>query len=244
MHRTTASIARSWSVAHDGVTSGRSCGKGGSRLGPSACGCHSRTWVSTAGSAASQTPSDVRSRRARPGAPSATPEFPSDMLSDAHLPVTTAATTPKQARETTPPADAPPDDSPLLGLPRRSSGGRGGSGPALHRAQAQTVAARAAPGDQAPPPAGEREPRPPHPEAPIPGPALRPFHRAPGPLTPGSVESAWMDPSTDGPLTPGRPAIGPRNRPRRCGCGSRCRGGGSGSGLRRSFGETRNGSCH
>jgi len=108
MHRTTASIARSWSVAHDGVTSGRSCGKGGSRLGPSACGCHSRTWVSTAGSAASQTPSDVRSRRARPGAPSATPEFPSDMLSDAHLPVTIAATTPKQARETTPPADAPP----------------------------------------------------------------------------------------------------------------------------------------
>jgi len=40
-------------------------------LGPSACGCNSRRRVSTAGSAASQTPSDVRIWRARPGAPSA-----------------------------------------------------------------------------------------------------------------------------------------------------------------------------
>jgi len=39
-------------------------------LGPSACGCKSRRRVSTARSAASQTPSDVRIWRARPGAPS------------------------------------------------------------------------------------------------------------------------------------------------------------------------------
>jgi len=68
---TTASIARSWSGAHDGATSGRSSGKGGSRFGPSAWGCNFLGRVSTAGSDASQSPSDVRSWRARPGAPSA-----------------------------------------------------------------------------------------------------------------------------------------------------------------------------
>jgi len=59
-------MARSWSDAHDGATSRRSSGKNGSRFGPSACGCSSRRRASKAGSAASQTPSDVRSWRASP----------------------------------------------------------------------------------------------------------------------------------------------------------------------------------
>jgi len=42
-----------------------------SRLGPSACGCSSRRRAGKAGSAASQTPSDFRSWRVHPGAPSA-----------------------------------------------------------------------------------------------------------------------------------------------------------------------------
>jgi len=66
----TASIDRSCSDAHDEATSGRYSGKGGSSFGHSACGCNSRRRASTAGSAESQTASDVRSWRARPGAPS------------------------------------------------------------------------------------------------------------------------------------------------------------------------------
>jgi len=68
---TRASIARRWSVAHEGVTSGRSSGSGAASPDPAAWGCSSLRRASTAGSAESQTPSEVSSWRALPGAPSA-----------------------------------------------------------------------------------------------------------------------------------------------------------------------------
>jgi len=67
--RTTASMARSWSVAHERVRSGRSSGNGAASPGPSSRVCSSFWRASTAGSAEAQTPSEVSNWRALPGAP-------------------------------------------------------------------------------------------------------------------------------------------------------------------------------
>jgi len=64
-------MAGSWSDAHDGVTSGRSSGTEAASTGPSAWRCSSRRRATTAGSAKSQTPPEVRSWRDLPGALSA-----------------------------------------------------------------------------------------------------------------------------------------------------------------------------